>query len=412
MKIEASECAKLAEYTALTTRVGVVDLSSRTRVCLVGADRNRFLNGQVTNNVKALHPWTGCYAALVNAKAKLETDLNILCLPDELLLDCEPGLAQTLITRFDRFIIADDVQTLDAAPHFALFSLRGPLAADVAARYFPDAAPNLPDKEYACLSASLPLLPVDLPVPLTRALASATSTSASGPETTTSTATATTSPSPSPDPDASDATPPQASQVYLARVPRFGLPGLDVFVPVAHQERVWNDLLRIAVSCGGSAVGFAATELARLEAGIPRFGADMDGTNLAPEAGIEGRAISYSKGCYIGQEIISRLRAYGQVAKRLSGLVLPDGLNSDSDSLPPRGAKLFYGQGSERKEVGFVTTAFRSPKFGKNLALAYVRKEVPADASLSLQLELEGGAMTVRRTSLPFGNPLPAVGVS
>lgn len=211
----------------------------------------------------------------------------------------------------------------------------------------------------------------------------------------------------------------QAPQAYLARIPRFGLPGLDLFVPVAYQEQVWNELVRIAASCGGSAVGLAATELTRLEAGIPRFGADMDETNLAPETGIEGRAISYSKGCYIGQEIISRLRAYGEVAKRLGGLVLPDGLDSSSDpgaaaqagarsqflSLPPRGSKLFYGEGLQQKEVGFVTTAFRSPKFGRNLALAYIRKEVPADASLSLRLGEV--SVTARRTSLPFSHPLP-----
>ena len=94
-------------------------------------------------------------------------------------------------------------------------------------------------------------------------------------------------------------------------------------------------------------------ELARIEAGIPHFGQDMDATNLAPESGIEARAISYSKGCYIGQEVIARIRTYGQVAKALRGLRLPD----DLPTLPVKGQPLF----KDGREVGYVTSAIRSP---------------------------------------------------
>src|SRR5207249_5027427 len=106
-------------------------------------------------------------------------------------------------------------------------------------------------------------------------------------------------------------------------------------------------------------------ETARIEAGVPRFGADMDETNLAPEAGIEQGAISYTEGCYIGQEVIARIRTYGQVAKLLRGLLLPD----DLPALPPKGEKLFHGD----KEVGYITSAVASPAFRRNIALGYVR---------------------------------------
>src|SRR6185295_19092903 len=99
---------------------GVLDLSFRSRLCLTGSDRQRFLNGQVTNNVKDLAVGQGCYAALVTAKGKLLSDLNIYCLPNELLLDFEPGLAASVTARFEQFIIADDVQVVDAQPHYGL----------------------------------------------------------------------------------------------------------------------------------------------------------------------------------------------------------------------------------------------------------------------------------------------------
>ena len=118
---------------------------------------------------------------------------------------------------------------------------------------------------------------------------------------------------------------------------------------------------------GGRPCGWQALEIARIEAGIPRFGADMDETNLAPEAGIEERAISYSKGCYIGQEVIARIRTYGQVAKSLRGLLLSD----DLAELPKKGDKLFHGD----KEAGFITSAVASPTFRRNIALGYVRRE-------------------------------------
>ena len=103
----------LAEHAALRTHAGVIDLSFRSRVCVTGADRARFLHGQVTNNVKDLRPGQGCYAALVTAKGKLESDLNIHCLRDELLLDFEPGLAARVCGRLEHFVVADDVQVVD-----------------------------------------------------------------------------------------------------------------------------------------------------------------------------------------------------------------------------------------------------------------------------------------------------------
>src|SRR6266704_1817214 len=116
----------MPEYSALREAAGVIDLGFRGRLCLTGSDRQRFLNGQVSNNVKDLPPGEGCYAALTTAKGKMQSDLNIYCLPDELLLDFEPGLSAAVRQRLEKYIIADDVQVIDVAAQYGLLSVQGP----------------------------------------------------------------------------------------------------------------------------------------------------------------------------------------------------------------------------------------------------------------------------------------------
>jgi folate-binding protein YgfZ len=181
--------------------------------------------------------------------------------------------------------------------------------------------------------------------------------------------------------------------MFLMNQPRLGTKGYDLFVPVNALGAVADKLIAAAKSSGGRACGWQAFETARIEAGLPRFGADMDETNIPLEAGLEARAISFTKGCYIGQEVISRIRTYGQVARALRGLRLDDGLKN----LPNRGDKLLHGE----KEAGYVTSAAASPKLRANIALGYVRKEAN---QLGTELTLrtaqgEGGARIVE---LPF----------
>src|SRR2546425_10780257 len=112
----------LAEHKALQQAGCVLDLSFRSRNCLTGTDRQKFLNGQVTNNVKDLKVGEGCYAALVNAKGKMQSDPNIYVLENEILLDFEPGYSAAVAQRLEKIIIADDLQVVDVAPHYGLVS--------------------------------------------------------------------------------------------------------------------------------------------------------------------------------------------------------------------------------------------------------------------------------------------------
>ncbi len=324
-----------AEHQALWDSAGILDLSVRGRLCVAGSDRARFLHGQVTNDVKGLRVGEGCYAALITAKGKMQSDLNIYCLQDELLLDFEPGLASSVSERLERYVIADDAQIVGAAPHYGLLSVQGPKAEEtVRGLKF---GGELPGKPFAFLKT--------------------------------------------------------ADEIYLMNQPRFATRGFDVFVPVASIASVREKLIEAAKSVGGRACGVEAFEIARIEAGIPRFGADMDETTNPLEAGLDVRAISFSKGCYIGQEVISRIRTYSEVAKALRGLRLAE----DLKSLPKKGDKLFH----RGKEAGFITSATTSPKLKANIALGYVKREVNQPGT-ELTLRTADGESRVQIAEIPF----------
>jgi len=328
-----------AEHRALRDTVGVLDLSFRSRLCLTGADRQKFLNGQVTNNVKDLKVGEGCYAALVNAKGRMQSDLNLYVLEDEILLDVEPGYGAAVTQRLEKYIIADDVQVVDAAPHYGLLSVQGPKAIEVVRQ-------------------------LDLGVEAPTKLMSFVSRKDS-----------------------------RSGEIYLMKLARNGTGGFDLFVPAAALGAVAEKLVNAAKANGGRACGWQALETARIEAGVPRFGVDMDEGNLPPETGIEDRAISYTKGCYIGQEVIARIRTYGQVAKTLRGLRLADSIKV----LPQKGDKLYRGD----KEVGYVTSALASPTLKCNIALGYVRRE-HNQIGAELTWRTRAGESPARIVELPF----------
>jgi len=299
-----------SEYGALTERVGLLDFSSRGRLCLTGGDRIRFLHGQVTNDIKALQTGSGCYAAIVNAKGRMEADASVYCLADELLLDLEPSLGPAVATRLDKFIVADDVQVIDVSTAYGLITVLGPAGT-------------------LCLS-HLKLLTI----------------------------------APGTELQIVKSNDPEFSEVYVSRNSRLRTAGYDLFVPANAFETLWTRIEEVVHELGGQPVGFEAFEIARIEAGMPRFGADMDSTTFPQEAGIETRAVSYSKGCYIGQEVLNRIHTMGHVNRVLYRL------DFDPTVAPQRGDKLFH----DGKEVGQLTSVARSLKADRFVGLGYLRK--------------------------------------
>ena len=355
----------MAEHHALRETAGVLDLSFRGRLCLLGSDRVRFLHGQVTNDVKRLGVGQGCYAALVTAKGKMESDLNIFCLPDELLLDFEPGLRQAITQSLEKYIVADDVQVVDVAPHYGLLSVQGPKAmAVIQSLVWFKELPGSPLSFVKFTDAALgEIYLVNQP----RLAGSACIPLASSPK-------------------ADD-----AKRRENAGVP--SMAGFDLFVPFSGLGIIAEKLVAAVLLVGGRPCGWTAFETARVEAGIPRFGQDMDESNLPLECGIEARAISYRKGCYIGQEVINRIHSLGHVNRALHGLRLAD----DLAALPAKGDKLF----KDGKEVGYITSAVASPTVRAIIALGYVRREAGV-AGAELILRTGESESVAKVVELPF----------
>ena len=310
------------EFTALTETAGLLDLSSRSRLCLLGEDRIKYLHGQVTNDINGLAENSGCYAALVNAKGKMESDLFAYRLVEEILLAFEPGLTEAVQSRLEKFIITEDVEVADVAPHFGLLSVQGPKAAEV-------------------------LVELNLPVP--KGIYTLAKTEA---------------------------------DMYVANQPRLGSAGFDFFVPVDLLDEWKSRLIEHAPLCNETAF-----ERARILATIPRFGQDFTAANLAPEGGIDARAISYSKGCYIGQEIIARIRTYGRVNRILRGLRL--------EGAATKGDEVFLGE----KMVGKLTSVITEP----DAALALIQRDA-TELGTSLRVDTKNGSVTAEVATLPFEN--------
>jgi len=241
--------------------------------------------------------------------------------------------------RLQKYVIADDVQIIDVAPNYGLLSAQGPQAESVI--------------RAAGIGDDLPAKPFGF---------------VRKPET-------------------------DFGELHLMNQPRLGTSGFDLLAATDQVKALKKALIRAAKSAGGCECGSEAFEMARIEAGIPRFGVDMDDTTNPLEAGLETRAISFSKGCYIGQEVISRIRTYSEVAKALRGLTLSDDLRS----LPKKGDKLFH----DGKEAGFVTSATQSPRLKGEIALGYVKREVNQPGT-ELTLRTAEGESRVQIVELPF----------
>ena len=308
------------EYNALTEGAGWLDQSDRSRLCLLGADRARFLHGQVTNDINGLGEFTGCYAALVNAKGKMESDLFAYRLADEILLDFEPGLTAAVQARLERYVIAEDVEIADVAPHFGLLTVQGPQAEAV-------------------------LTKLGLPAP-------------TEPQTVAQT----------------------EDEIYIVHQPRLGTDGFDLFIPIDAMNAWRERLATIAPRCQ-----MPAFEKARVLATIPQFGVDLTTDNFPPEGGLETRAISYAKGCYIGQEIIARIRTYGKVNKVLRGLSL-EGAAAIGDPVLHEGTP-----------VGTLSSVCHEP----SAALAII-KRTACESGTVLSVDTKNGSVSAQVATLPF----------
>src|SRR6266480_4120993 len=260
-----------------------VDLSARAKFRITGTDLFRFLNGQITNDLRKASETIAIEACVLNAKGKTNAHIFVGALGESFLVDAEPELGETLRNRLERYVIADDVHIEDVTDQFSLFHV---------------------------LSEESPT--------------------------------------------------PEHGRIVSVR--RFAEPGWDIWTAAALHDALWEQL---SSTCGF--VDSAAAEVMRIEQGIPRWGSELTEEIIPIEANLEQRTIDYQKGCYIGQEVISRIKMSGQTNKRLCGLI-------PLHDTPLRAGMKLASTSANGRQVGWITSATRSERLGKEIALGFVKR--------------------------------------
>jgi folate-binding protein YgfZ len=294
-----------------------LDLSARAKFRITGTDRLRFLNGQITNDLRKASETVAIEACVLNAKGKTDAHMFIGALRECFVVDAEPNLREKLRTRLERYVIADDVEIEDVTDQFSLFHVL---------------SQESPTSEYG----------------------------------------------------------------RIASTRRFAEPGWDIWSDPAR-----HNALRQQLSAGFAFLDCAAAEVMRIEQGIPRWGYELTEEIIPIEANLEQRTIDYQKGCYIGQEVISRIKMSGQTNKRLCGLI-------SLDNIPLEQGMKLATTSKDGKEVGWITSATHSERIGKEIALGYVKRGFNSvDTTLNALVPgqsatQEANSISVKVAPLPF----------
>jgi tRNA-modifying protein YgfZ len=321
-----------AGYLAATTSAALVDRSARGKIAVAGNDRLAYLHAMFTNDVAALQPGGGCYAAYLTPQGRMIADMRVLELGDMTLLELEASVVAAVLQKLDAFVFSEDVRFGDLTQAFGELTVVGPAAATVVSAVLERGGAGAGGGELEAW-------------PEFR----------------------------------NERTTFNGEMVLVAASRELGQPGFDLYV-----DRAFVEPLADALAAAGAIPTSGETaEVLRVEAGRPAFGVDMDADTIPLEAGIEQRAISFTKGCYPGQEVIIRVvhRGHGRVARKLVRLRL------DGDQVPARGDEVKSAEGGA---AGRITSAVWSPLAGAPLALALVHRDfTEAGASLTV---IHGGA--------------------
>ncbi len=309
-------------------------IAPRAQIAVAGTDRRSYLQGLLTNDVQALTAGSGCYSAWLTPQGRMLTDMHVFESGDMLLLDVPADQLQPTLQRLDQFLFSEDVQVADLADSLRAVWVHGPAAPAILERVVGGLTGVADWPQYRNVRAEL-----------------------------------------------------NSAPAVVARVDQLGVPGICVYLAPAGEAA----LLAALHGAGAVAADPGSLEVARIEAGYPIFGVDMTEETIPLEAGIEQRAISLTKGCYVGQEVIIRVlhRGHGRVARKLMSLRVEGGA-------PARGAKLFSGE----REVGTVTSAALSPRNGA-IALGYLHRDFVAPGT-AVEVETAGARSAATVTGRPM----------
>ncbi len=296
-----------AEFAALRGGCGVYDLGFRAKISLTGGDRVRWLNGMVTNNVRDLAVDHGVYAFLLNPQGHILGDLYAYNRGESIEVDTDRGQAEKILATFDHYIIMDDVEVANLGARLTALGVAGPKCGDVLA------ATGFASPEMQALQMRSVMW--------------------------------------------------QGTECTLVRGEEAGQVSYEVWLAPGNVRQLWDALL----AAGADRVGSEAMEMQRIVSGTPRYGVDIRERDL-PQETEQARALNFNKGCYVGQEIVERIRSRGAVHRKFTGFV------ADGAGQIAPGNKIVAGE----KEVGEITSAASLHLAGgeKTVALGYIRREV------------------------------------
>jgi folate-binding protein YgfZ len=305
------------QYRALRETAVIGAVSPRRPIGISGQDRAAYLQGLLTNDIQALAPGTGCYAAWLTPQGRMLTDLHLFESGDMILVDVPAGELAATMQRLDQFLFGEDVRFMDLSGALDTVWIHGPAAPSMLDQILRGASSGEAQVDIGSLNAW---------------------------------------------PEYHNARVSFAGvPIVVARVSQLSVPGFCIYV----EAGLAAELERALVLVGAVSADPTVIEVARVESGYPLFGVDMTSDTIPLEAGIESRAISLSKGCYVGQEVIIRVlhRGHGRVAKKLVALRVEGGV-------PVVGSRIF----ADDREIGAVTSAVDSPRLGA-IALGYVHRD-------------------------------------
>lgn len=324
-----------AEYGAVRSTVGLMDLSYRGLLQLTGPDRLSYLQGMLSNDLRALKPFAGQYATLLTQQGKVIADVRVLCAMNSFYLDFLENLKEKIIAHLNRYLVADEVEIADRSTEYATLSIQGPESEALLRKLVGQA--ELPEH------------------PLQHAMITLDGTA--------------------------------ICTVFASHT---GETGIDLIAPFANLPAIAQRLSEAGQQFSAVWVGEEAQNILRIEAGIPRYGVDFTEDNLLLEVGLD-HAVSFSKGCYLGQEVIERIRSRGHVNKKLVGLIL-----ESQESANP-GDAIVHAD----KSVGNVTSSVHSPALGRPIALGYVHRDY-WNPGTRLIIKRNAIELDARLTNLPF----------
>ncbi|HYJ17024.1 MAG TPA: aminomethyltransferase family protein [Candidatus Limnocylindria bacterium] len=323
-----------SEYGSVRQSAGLFDLANRAMLQFTGADRLPYLQGMLSNDVMPLKVFDGQQAAILTQQGKVVADVRVLCSLNSLYLDFWEPLKEQILAHLNRFLVADEVEIHDPNEQWKMLSLQGPRAQAMLRQLFANAEMPAQANQHGMVQF--------------------------------------------------DDTP-----VCVVRADRTGYQGFDLIVQTSHLL-VFAQRLN---ALGAAWVGEWAQNILRVEAGIPRYGVDFSEDNLLLEVALDD-AVSFTKGCYLGQEVVERIRSRGHVNKKLCGLLL------DGDTPASPGDKLSAGA----KEVGQITSSVASIALHQPIALGYVNRDCWTPGT-KLTVHHDGGDFGATVTARPIVAP-------